>query len=191
MRNLIIAFLLVSLFAACDSADKRTTDNDNDGVVRTDADKAKDDIKKDKDDDGLFGGKKNDNDKIVSRDNKDRDDNNLKTGEDKIDRTVAAAGRTIFMSQCITCHKVSDAERKAEQSEMKKEIDAPDLSDITDKRSDRFLMKFMTNTDGTDNDNAKNKEADDVCLVQKQGKDLNRDKALKVLEYLHMQANKD
>lgn len=188
MRNLIIACSLVSLFAACDSADKRTTDNDKDGVVRTEADKAKDDVKKEKGDDGLFGEKKNDNDKSVSR---DRDDNDLKTGEDRIDRIVATAGRTIFMSQCITCHKVSDAERKAEQSEIKKEIDAPDLSDITDKRNDRFLMKFMTNTDGTDNNNAKNKEADDVCLVQKPGKALNRDKALKVLEYLHMQANKD
>ena len=82
-------------------------------------------------------------------------------------------------------------ERKEDRSATKRRVDAPDLSDITDKRSDRFLVKFMTNSDGEDNDPKKNGDNDDICRVQMPGKELSRDHALKVLEYMHMQAKKD
>ena len=115
----------------------------------------------------------------------DRNDDNSILGsgksDERIDRSLAMAGRSLFMSECASCHRVTDNENA--KREDNKKFAGPELTEITDRRNDRWLVKFMTNSDGDDN---KNKDADEICNVQKKGKELNRDQALKVLEYLHM-----
>jgi hypothetical protein len=121
---------------------------------------------------------------------KDRDDNNKDGGlfkkdndeEDRVDATLANAGRSIFMSECASCHRVVDKDNDGVDKDHEKKYAGPALTDIVDRRNDRWLVKFMTNTDGTDRTD---KDPEDVCRVQKKGKELNRDQALKVLEYLH------
>lgn len=116
--------------------------------------------------------------------NRNDDDNSILgigKSEEHIDRSLAMAGRSLFMSECASCHRVTDNEN-AKRDDTKK-MAGPELTEITDRRNDRWLVKFMTNSDGEDN---KNKDADEICNVQKKGKELNRDQALKVLEYLHM-----
>lgn len=132
---------------------------------------------------------------IVGTRDKDRDsddDGGLfdrdREAEEKIDASVATAGRTIFMSQCASCHRVVDKDKDGVDKDDEKKYAGPALTEITDRRNDRWLMKFMTNTDGRDRTD---KDAEDVCMVQKNGKELNRDQALKVLEYLHQRNVRD
>ncbi|HLO79715.1 MAG TPA: cytochrome c [Chitinophagaceae bacterium] len=102
--------------------------------------------------------------------------------EDRIDKPVANAGKSIFISDCASCHQVEVKDRDG--VEKKDKINAgPDLTEITDIRNDRWLVKFMTNSDGNDRTG---KLAENICMVQRNGRELNRDQALKVLEYLHL-----
>lgn len=194
MRTIFLSFAFACFLVACDSKSGSTDSDRNDNSATTNSDRRDGDegaTSSNKKDDGLFGDQR---DTRPDNDN-DRDRNILSSdreaGEDRVDESLARSGRTIFASQCMSCHKISDDEKKADQSERKREIDAPDLSDVTDKRSDRFLVRFMTNSDGEGNDPKRNDDESDVCRVQMPGKQLSRDHALKVLEYMHLQARKD
>jgi len=176
MKKIFLIAVSALVLAACENR------RDSDGTVsrapdseRRDADDSKnrDADRKDDDRNSPIVGDRNDarerddNDGLLDRDRNE---------ENRIDRTVAQAGRSLFMSECASCHRVTDDKDD-------KKLDGPELTEITDRRNDRWLVKFMTNTDGRDQDN---KDPDNVCMVQKDGKELNRDQALKVLEYLHM-----
>jgi hypothetical protein len=115
----------------------------------------------------------------------ERDDDNVlfdHEKEDRIDKVVANAGRSIFSSECVSCHRLAVRDKDSLENRDKK-YKGPDLTDVVDKRNDRWLVKFMTNTDGT---TGVDKEPENICILQRKGKELNRDQALKVLEYLHL-----
>jgi hypothetical protein len=115
----------------------------------------------------------------------ERDDDNLlfdQEKEDRVDKVVANAGRSIFSSECATWHRVAVHDKDGMEN-MAKKLKGPNLTDVVDKRNDRWLVKIMTNTDGS---TGVDKEPENICILQRKGKELNRDQALKVLEYLHL-----
>jgi hypothetical protein len=180
MKKLFVIAVSVLFLVACenrrdsdgstskapDNETRDTNESDNRDVDRTDDDRTSP-IASDRDRDG------DDRDGGIL--DADRDE------ENRIDRTVAQAGRSLFMSECASCHRVTDKDNARTDDD--KKMAGPELTEITDRRNDRWLVKFMTNTDGRNRDN---NDPEDVCMVQKNGKELNRDQALKVLEYLHM-----
>lgn len=174
MKKLIAIAACVIFLVACENR------KNNDGISRApeneDVERTTDDRDKDR-----TSPITNDRDKDLDRD-RDNDRGLLEgdRSEEKIDRSVAMAGRSIFLSECASCHRVVD---KDETPGIDKKLAGPELTEITDRRNDRWLVRFMTNTEGK---TYANKDPEDICNVQKKGKELNRDQALKVLEYLHM-----
>jgi hypothetical protein len=186
MKNLLTFAACIIVLVACEN--RRTND---DGSTS----KAPDETTSDRD--RSYNTDRADDDRdspVVGTRDKDRDDDGGglldgdREAEEKIDASVATAGRTIFMSECASCHRVVDKDKDGVDNDSDKKYAGPALTEITDRRNDRWLMKFMTNTDGRDRTD---KDAEDVCRVQVKGKELNRDQALKVLEYLHQRNVRD
>ena len=187
MKNLLTFAACIFVLVACEN--RRTND---DGSTS----KAPDETTSDRDRSYNTDRADDNRDSPVVGARKDKDRDNDRGGlldgdrevEEKIDASVAAAGRSIFMSECASCHRVVDKDKDGVDNDSDKKYTGPALTEITDRRNDRWLMKFMTNTDGRDRTD---KDAEDVCRVQIKGKELNRDQALKVLEYLHQRNVRD
>lgn len=179
MKKLITIAACVMLLVACEN--RKTGDGISRAPENKNTEKTTD--QRDKDRTSPIA---NDRDNKDEDRNKDRDGNNDRglfegdRSEEKIDRAVAMAGRSIFLSECVSCHRVID---KDETPGEDKKLAGPELTEITDRRNDRWLIRFMTNMEGKSH---ADDDPKDVCNVQKKGKELNRDQALKVLEYLHM-----
>lgn len=175
MKNIFIAAFSLILLYACENRDREEGSTSRAPETETNRDN---ETTRDRDNNPITGRRDDQN-----RTNRDDNDNLLNDrSEERIDRSLAMAGRSLFMSECASCHRVTDEEGNI-LTDKEKKLAGPELTEITDRRNDRWLVKFMTNSDGDDNSN---KDADEICNVQKKGKELNRDQALKVLEYLHM-----
>jgi hypothetical protein len=179
MKKLMAIAACMIVLAACEN---RRTD---DGSTSRAPEETTDRDRTDKDDDRnspVVDTRDNDRDKDGGLLNTDRE------REENIDKTVATAGRSIFMSECASCHRVVDEDKDGVDNDRDKKYAGPELTEITDRRNDRWLVKFMTNTDGV---NRTDKDPEDVCMVDRKGKELSRDQALKVLEYLHLRNLRD
>lgn len=173
MKAFFITMLSFFFLLACENRNK--DDGSTSRAPETESNRNDNESKRDQDNNPITG----------DRDRSNNNDNNSFLGigrsDERIDRSLAMAGRSLFMSECSSCHRVADNDNTRNDNNKTKA--GPELTEITDRRNDRWLVKFMTNSDG---DNNRNKDANEICNVQKKGKELNRDQALKVLEYLHM-----
>lgn len=176
MKNICIAAFSLFFLFACENRDRGEGSTSRGPETESNRDN---ESSRDRDNNPMTGTRDDQN-------RMDRENDNSTLGndrsEERIDRSLAMAGRSLFMSECASCHRVTDSEGAA-RDDTDKKMAGPELTEITDRRNDRWLVKFMTNSDGDDN---KNKDPENICNVQKKGKELNRDQALKVLEYLHM-----
>jgi mono/diheme cytochrome c family protein len=178
MKTLMTIAACMIMLAACENRRSNEGSTSKAPDEKTDRDRTD----KDERESPIVDIKEKDRDKDGGLLEKDRE------VEERIDKSLANAGKSIFMAECASCHRVVDKDKDGIDNDSDKKYAGPELTEITDRRNDRWLVKFMTNTDGLDRSD---KDPKDVCIVDRKGKELNRDQALKVLEYLHLRNVRD
>lgn len=92
---------------------------------------------------------------------------------DKLDPGMAAKGKAIYQTKCISCHKLT--------TEM---LVGPGWAGVTERRTPEWIMNWVTNTQVMLNKDLAARTALVTCLIRMPNQDLSDVQARNVLEFM-------
>lgn len=92
---------------------------------------------------------------------------------EKLDATMAAAGRELYDLKCLSCHKLTE-----------ERIVGPGWKGVTTRRKPEWIMNFLTNIDQMLDQDPESQAMLEVCLVRMPNQNLTETDARNALEYM-------